>query len=271
MPRVPSSLQAIVEQIRASRKYRMIAPETIHDLLLQELPKHKHLPAGIAAARKKLHQVAAPYLGQTDFAAAEALLATAFTAGGDEAVRRACRQILTSHASTRERLDELAATYEKIFDSLGGRPGSVLDLACALHPLGWRWMGLSRSALYRAYDLDERVVSLVNHYLGLEAVQPGAEWRDVICSPPLEQADVAFLLKMYDCLENRKRGAGWEIVEAVRASRVVVSFPRRNLRGRRREIADFHAPALIAKAQARGWTCQRVDLVNELFLIVRKE
>jgi len=46
-------------------------------------------------------------------------------------------------------------------------------LACALHPLGWRWMDLpANGALSTPYDFDERVVSLVNFYLHLEGVQP---------------------------------------------------------------------------------------------------
>jgi 16S rRNA (guanine(1405)-N(7))-methyltransferase len=264
------SLESLVEQIHASPKYRMISPDTIRDLLRQELPKHRQRKAGIAATRKKLHQVAAHYLGDTDFEAAEESLAAAFAAGSDEAVRQACLAILRSHASSRERLDELPEIYPRIWEMTGGPPPSVLDLACALHPLGWRWMGLPRTALYHAYDLDERVVALVNLYFRLEGVQPGAVLQDVVCSPPAEEAEVALLLKMYHCLETRRRGAGWEMIQAVRARQVVVSFPRHNLRGRQREILDFHAPDLTAHVIAEGWSWRRLDLQNEAFLIVTK-
>lgn len=268
---VPSdSLEALVEQIHASPKYRMISPDTIRDLLRQELPKHRQRQAGIAAARKKLHQVAAHYLADTDFAAAGRALAAAFDEGSDEAVRQACREILRSHASSRERLDELQEIYPRLWEMTGGPPQSILDLACALHPLGWRWMGLPRTTLYHAYDLDERVVSLVTGYFRLEGVEPGAVLMDVVCSPPGEEADVALLLKMYHCLETRRRGAGWQMVKAVPARQVVVSFPRHNLRGRQREILDFHAPDLIARVAAEGWSWQRLDLETEAFLIVMK-
>jgi hypothetical protein len=131
-------------------------------------------------------------------------------------------------------------------------------------------MGLPRTAPYHAYDLDQRVVSLVNAYFRLEGVQPGAVQRDVICSPPTEEAGLALLLKMYHCLETRRRGAGWEMVKAARARQVAVSFPRHNLRGRQREILDFHAPELTARVAAEGWSWQRLDLRNEAFLIVTK-
>jgi len=267
---LPDSLEALVEQIHASPKYRMISPDTIRDLLRQELPKHKQRQAGIAAARKKLHQVAAHYLAETDFPAAKRSLAAAFAVGTDEAVRQTCREILRSHASSRERLDELPEIYPRIWELIGGPPRSLLDLACALHPLGWRWMGLARTAIYHAYDLDERVVSLVNDYFNLEGVKPGAALIDVVCSPPKEEADVALLLKMYHCLETRRRGAGWEMVKCARAHKVVVSFPRHNLRGRQREILDFHAPDLIARVAAEGWSWHRLDLETEAFLIVTK-
>jgi 16S rRNA (guanine(1405)-N(7))-methyltransferase len=266
----PVPLEALVEQIRESRKYRMISPDTIRDLLLQELPKHKQHGAGIAAVRKKLHQVAAQYLGDTDFGDVERALTAAFSARSDERTREACLRALSSHASSRERLDELEEMYCRLFEMVG-QPRSLLDLACALHPLGWRWMGLPRSVLYHAYDLDERVVSLVNLYFRLEGVGPGAMLQDVTCSPPREEADVALLLKMYHCLESRRRGAGWETVKAVRARHVVVSFPRRNLRGRQREILEVHAPDLMARASEWGWGCQRFDLRNEAFLVLAKE
>jgi 16S rRNA (guanine(1405)-N(7))-methyltransferase len=260
-------LNDLVEQVRASRKYRSIAPETIRDLLRQELPKHPRRKAGLAAARKKLHQVVAGYLADTDFDAAERSLTETFEAGGDE-VERACAAILATHASSRERLDELAATYRLILERTTRKPRRVVDLACALHPLGWRWMGLDRSVEYLAYDFDTRVVELVDHYFRLEGVGPGARLRDVACEPPDDDADLALLLKMYHCLESRRRGLGWEVVAAVPARWSVVSFPTRNLRGQPSRIVDNHLPHLARRAAEAGWRLDRADVDNEAFVFL---
>ena len=93
----------------------------------------------------------------------------------------------------------------------------------------------------------------------------------MVCTPPEEEADLALLLKMYHCLERRRAGCGWELVEAVPARRVVISFPRQNLTGRRREILEDHAPKLTARLSERGWSFRRVDLETEALLIVGKD
>ena len=96
-------------------------------------------------------------------------------------------------------------------------------------------MGLPRTTEYHAFDINERVVGLVNHYFRLEGLAPLAELRDVLCRPPDQVADVALLLKMYHCLEHRRRGAGWQVVEQTQARWIALSFPTRNLSNRRRE------------------------------------
>jgi len=263
-------VESLVAKILSSRKYRNIAPETVRDVIARELGHGGGNAAAAGRARLRLHRLWADYLGEPDYEEGTRSLEHAFAAGSDEAVRGACLRILGCHQSSQERLGELEAFYVSVF-TVTGRPSVLLDLACALNPLAWRWMGLGRDARYLAYDINARTVELVSRYLALEGVSGCAEHRDVLVSPPSERGDVALLLKMYHCLEHRRRGAGWEVVEATPARWVVVSFPTRTLASRAADIIGNYEPDIRARAAARGWPVGAAGVAGETALIVRKE
>lgn len=263
-------VESFVQRTLASRKYRDITPETARDVAARELERGGSRAAVLERARLRLHRLWADYLGEPDYEAAVRGLEEAFAAGCDDAVRAACLAILRRHQSAAERLEELAPFYAAVF-AVTGRPRTVLDLACALNPLSWRWMGLGRDARYRAFDINRRTVDLVSRYFALEGIDGQAEHRDVLVSPPGDPGDVALLLKMYHCLEHRRRGAGWEAVAAAPAAWVVVSFPTRNLASRRADIIGNYEPEIRARALERGWPVAAAGVPSEAALIVGKE
>jgi hypothetical protein len=265
----PAELDRIVADIRRSRKYSDLCPTTIRDVVGLELDKHKSTAAAIAASRRRLHRLWAEFLGTPDFDASCADLRFAFASGDQAAIEAGCRQILAEHASTSERLDDLPDFYRQLF-SISGAPTSLHDLASAFHPFGFRWMGLPRSVRYYAYDINARIVSLTNCYFQLEGIAGAAEHRDVLCDPPREPADLALLLKMYHCLERRRRGAGWQAVADVSARRVAVSFPTRNLRGRRVDIVGNYESEIRERAVSRNWNVSQFVVPSEIVFVIRK-
>ena len=147
----------------------------------------------------------------------EAILAdlrAALERDGPAGLRAACRVALARHASTRERLPDLEAFYPAIFAHTGA-PRSILDLACGLGPLAWPWMGLPPSIQYFAYDVDQRLVQLVDGFLTLLDVPHVVQLRDVVARPPREPVDVALLLKGAPCLDQQARGASRRLLEAL--------------------------------------------------------
>ncbi len=259
--------------IRGSVKYGSVCPATIESVVELEAGKQnrgsgaKRLAAG---ARKRLHKVAAFYLGETDHRSALVDLDKAMTAGDADVLADVCLRILDAHASSRERIPEMAELYRAIFD-LTGVPEVLLDLACAYNPLAWRWMSLPRSTRYLAFDINARTVDLVAGYCALEGVAGGAELRDVVCSPVLEQADVALLLKMYHCLEHRERGLAWSVVEQIPATWVVVSFPVRNLANRKVDIAGNYVEEMRRRCSARGYEMEEIGFESEHVVIIHKD
>jgi 16S rRNA (guanine(1405)-N(7))-methyltransferase len=268
-PIAADSLDAFVEDIRRSKKYRYLCPATIRDILAQEFERQPSARESMRIARRRLHRLWAQFLGEPDYDACTQTLDAAFASADDAQVAAACLAPLRVHASTRERLGELAGIYSTLFAHTG-IPPRLADLACALNPLSFRWMGLPRSVHYQAYDINQRVVDLVNHVFRLEGLAPLAELRDVLCCPPEAPADVALLLKMYHCLEHRQRGAGWHVVQAVPARWVAVSFPTHNLSARAVDIIGNYEADIRDQAGRHGYSCSRLDFASEAILVINK-
>jgi 16S rRNA (guanine(1405)-N(7))-methyltransferase len=267
-------LEQTVSRIIASSKYRSISEETVRDVVWQEFSYHSSQrrlsqKQTYRRIRERLHRIWASYLGLPDFGYALTSLRQAFESGDGAQIERVCLEILCSHHSSRERLPVLSEMYGAIF-SRTGIPGRVHDLACAVNPLAFRWMGLSHNVRYHAYDINRMIVELVNCYFLLEGLGPLAEHRDVLCRPPSEQGDVGLLLKMYHCLEQRRRGAGWQLIESVPDRWLAVSFPTRSLASRRVNIAESYEDGISARCHKRGWSCDRLDLREETVLLIEK-
>jgi len=152
-----------VAHILQSRKYRglNIPPATVIDLLALQAEKQSSTRAPVKAVRQKLHNIAAPYLGDPDYGKAARCLEKAFASGSEEEVRLACSRLLGVHASTRERLPVLQEFYDALFAAIG-QPETILDLACGLNPLAFPWLKLPPWVRYWAYDLHQPRVDMLN-------------------------------------------------------------------------------------------------------------
>ena len=262
-------LYQVVAKIKASKKYRALAETTIRNVLEEEVQRHKTLKKAIDPAKKRLHKIWAAYLGEPNYKKAKAALEEAFHLNDDQQIRSVCQQILATHSSAKERMGLLEGYYQAIF-AVTGQPNSLIDLACALHPLSFRWMGLPKDVKYYATDINEKFVDLVSYYFDLEGLAPLAELRDILCNPLDIHCDLAFLFKMYHCLEIRKKGAGLEVLKSVNADWVAVSFPSQNLVGQKAAIINNYLPRIEQEASIENWKLTRREFQNETLLIVQK-
>ncbi len=265
----PELVSSLVADILGSRKYRHLCPETVHNVVCQEFARQENARTAIRIARERLHRLWAQFLGEPDYGSSVRELTAAFESNEGGRVAHACLDVLRSHASTRERVPELARVYSQIFAHTG-IPVRIADLACAFAPLAFRWMGLPRSVEYHAFDINQRIVDLINKYFQLEGIQPRAALRDVLCTPINERIDVALLFKMYHCLEHRERGAGWRVVEAVPAKWVAISFPTRNLQGHLVDIIGNYESVIVENAVHRGWSHSRLNFETEDIVLIDK-
>lgn len=263
-------LEKIISRISHSKKYKDIHVGTIWDIC-EGLLKDGHTPKEIEKlCRKKLHNVWQDYLGLPNYKTAREAFQAAFESGSKEEVRNACTHVMCIHESARERLVVLSEDYYKRIFKITGRPKIITDLACAFHPFCLPWMGLPKEVHYHAFDINKNFIELINFYFELEGIQPLAQWQDIYSDPPAQHADVAFLFKMYHCLDHRKKGSGLEIIRNTNTDWMVISFPLQNLRGQKMVMYDRYSQAIEQLVASENWSMQRLEFENEWLVLIHK-
>jgi 16S rRNA (guanine(1405)-N(7))-methyltransferase len=263
-------VMALVAEVGKKPAYRAMGiPETtLRDLASRALERQPSARMALKTMRRKLHQISAPYLGDPDYALATADLQTAFNGREPQAVENYCRGILSSHTSTRERLLIMEGFYLQLF-SQGEKPASILDLACGLNPLTWRWMGLPASTRYLAYDIHAPRVSFLNAYFQMEGLTGEAILRDILVEPPTVAAEAAFLFKEAHRFEEREAGCNRALWRALKVRTLYVSLPPFSMTGRH-DLTLKNRKLVERSLSGETWRVRELNFPNEQVFVIDK-
>ncbi len=265
-------LDELVAAVLASPKYRHIAPDFIRSVGSRELAKRRTWKEAVKATKNKLHQVAGAYLeAGTQYAAWLDELEQASQSGNRERFRGTCAQVMSYHASTKERLALLDHFYMTTLAGLSPIH-SILDVACGLNPLAIPWMPLEGGVDYYAVDIYQDMVDFLNRFMALTPARGHAQASDVLQLQgyPSRPVDVALVLKGVPCLEQIDRSAGRHLLDTLDAAHLLISFPVHSLGGRSKGMAatyEAHFRQLIAD---RDWRVERFEFTTELVFRVSK-
>ncbi len=256
--------------VLSSPKYRAITPDFIRSVGSRELAKRRTWKEAVKATKNKLHQVAGAYLeAGTQYAAWLDELEQASQSGDRERFLEACTQVMSYHASTKERL----ALLDRFFvTTLAGLPPihSVLDVACGLNPLAIPWMPLAEDADYYAVDIYRDMVDFLNRFMALTPVRGHAQAGDVLQDCPSQPVDVALVLKSVPCLEQADKAAGRRLLDTLNAAHLLVSFPAHSLGGRSKGMAATYEAHFRQLVAGRGWRIERFEFTTELVFRISK-
>jgi len=266
---MPIQLADVVEELGRSRKYRHLCRDTLRRIAFWSASRSSSQNEALKRAKRKLHQVYGAYLQGWDPQVAHGLLDSLPPTPQEDVLQAVCRQILNQHTSTRERQGALEKLYAAIFEIVG-RPKRLLDLGCGLHPFALPWMGLPPDCEYLAWEVDRRMVDLVNRFLTILGRRPSAQCRDVLANGPPRQADVVFLLKMLPCLEQQERGCSEPLLRSLATPFVVVSFPARSIGGREKGMRAHYASAMGSILAECPWPVSTMEHGEEIFFILNK-
>lgn len=260
----------LIEDILTSRKYRKlnIPQETARDIYFIAIASGQNPKEAEKTLRQKLHNIIAPYLGEPDFAKAYAELETAFLTRDAKEIKKVCGDLLSSHASSRERLELLNEFYPHLF-GLTGKPGSIFDLASGLNPFSLPWMDLKKDVEYFAYDLNEPRIKLINRFFELSGMKPLAFHQDILIHPPEGKADLAFLFKEAHRMEQRQRGCTRRLIEATRVDWFLLSLPTSSLNGKY-DLIERQRRLVGAIVAGTSWSITEVLFINEIVFCINK-
>jgi 16S rRNA (guanine(1405)-N(7))-methyltransferase len=173
------------------------------------------------------------------------------------------------HASTRERLPILDAFYTTTLAAI--QPvRSVLDVACGLGPLALAWMPLAADVTYYACDLYADMIAFLNDFFRLAGVRGHAQVCDLVVGPPRQQVELALALKALPPLEQLDRQAGRNLLRALQADHILVSFPARSLGGRDKGMAENYEQRFRELVAGEGWPVERFAFATEIAFLVTK-
>jgi 16S rRNA (guanine(1405)-N(7))-methyltransferase len=265
------ALTTLLEEIHKSTKYRHVSNDVICRIGREELAKRRSLKEAIHATRNKLHQIGGAYLAQTqNYGVWLEKLRAAVQQAEPESVRRSCAEIMSQHASTRERLPILDVFYAKIFASLP-KIHSVLDLACGYNPLAIPWMPLAPSATYYAVDIYADMMTFVQDAISMLGCQPLVSTASILDTyPDIPHVQLALLLKAIPCLEQLDKSAGTTLLERVDADYVLVTYPMRSLGGRQKGMSSNYASRFCEISANHNWSIQQLTFETELAFLVHK-
>ena len=265
-------LERVIDEILSSRKYAHVSPEVVRRVAADALSAASGFRDAVKRARRKLHQAHGAFGAQVDHRRIEVLVASLEARPAEsrdsrlEAARPPSREILSFHASTAERLDHMEELYAVVFGGGAEAAGlrRILDLGCGLNPFAIPWMGLPPGAEYHAVDLDTRLAGLIGRYLAALAQAGRATVGDALGGLlPAGPWDVVLLLKLLPTLERQERGAAKRLLASLDARRIVVSFPRASLGGRRKGMDDRYRSFVAELIQGARLQAEARELPGE--------
>ncbi len=186
----------------------------------------------------------------------------------DEEAFRIHLEILSTHKSSLERIDYYHEVYETIF-SFTGSPESIVDLACGLNPLSFPWMGLKKVD-YFAFEISPSDCDFLNEYFKIMkpfGLNGKAFAVDLLDLKEIPKADVCFLFKVLDSLEDLQRNYSEKLLKRIPCKFIVVSFPTMSLGGKNpiKQRGWF-----FRMMRNLGYSAKTFEIENEIFYIVKK-
>lgn len=263
----------LLAAVRGGARYRSVTTDLVRTALNRERGRQRSPQDLVKAARSAVHQVAGAYFsGRPDYAQWLALLRAAGPLS-DESFRSVCRQLMTRHASMRERLPDLDEFFPSILGGLP-RPRRVLDLAGGLGVLATPWLPLAAEAVYTAVDVYEDLAAFTSSFLTLAGIAGAGRAQDLtaVRSPgDLPAADIVLLLKAVPCLDQLDPTAAGRLLDLVTAPVVVVSFPRGGLSGGRRWSSSHYEQRFDKLMSGRSGAVTRYQFRQEIVFRIERQ
>lgn len=260
-------VEAVADAMRESRKYGSIAPDFVRRLGAEELRRTSKLKEAVKATKNRLHQVAGAYLSEPP--RYDSWLAQLESIATPDERRAVCRELMQTHASTRERLSILDEFYQTTLADIAP-VRSVLDVACGLNPLAIPFMPLADGAAYYACDIYTDLAAFLNRAFPLLGVSGEAWALDVTQTIPPQTVDLALVVKAIPCLQQISKSIGACLLNGINAKYLLVSYPAQSLGGSSKGMRANYELQFNELVAGKGWSIRRFDFPTELAFLVSR-
>jgi len=161
---------------------------------------------------------------------------------------------LESHKSTKERIKIYPYIYKKIF-LITGKPKIILDISCGLNSLAYKYLGCK--PYYIATELTKNDCDALEKYFKKEEIKGEVLQVDLFKDYKFPKADIAFLFKILDIIEDKKIVEN--IIRNLSVKYIIASFSLINIRGKRMNYP------------LQGWFQRMLKRLNLKYNIIKEE
>ena len=265
------NVKGLVEYVLAKPKYQQISPELIESIAKSELAKGRKGKETQKAILSKLHQVGTAYFSQKQtYSEWEAMLALLPMDMHSSEVKDFCTDVMRSHYSTDERIPILEDFYQTILNRI--QPiHSILDLACGLNPLATPWMPVEEDVRYIGCDIFRDMTAFLNVFGKHFKKNMQYHTCNLLEADFNEQVKVAFLLKTLPCLEQLEKGFTENLLRAIPAEYILISYPISSLSGKSKGMQENYTDQFTQLMAAFKWTYEQFEFMSELAFLVKKD
>jgi len=253
----------LLEKLLASKNCRDICPDTVRRVWEDCLKRYRKPKEAEKAAREALHGISGAFMTPQEARQLYYDMHQWYCSPSDTALER----MLSRHASTRERLplSDMGGMYDQIF-AITGRPRSVIDLACGINPLYLGAVGIPTVGV----DISGLAVDAINVFASNYGIPVSARCADLLHpgAIPGDHFDLCLLFKLLPLLERQQDGAAQEVMDAVNAHFLAVSFPTRTMGGRNVGMAGQYTRWMEAHMPDHRTLAGRFETDNELFFVL---
>ncbi len=170
---------------------------------------------------------------------------------------------LESHKSTKERINIYPYIYKKIF-SITGEPKTILDISSGLNPLSYKY--LNCKPYYIATELTNYDCEMLKGYFKRENIKGEVLQIDLLKENKFPKADVAFIFKVLDILNNKKLAE--DIIKSLNVKYIIASFSLITVKGKRMNYPMQGWFQRMLKRLNLNYTIIKED--NEIFYVIKK-
>lgn len=160
---------------------------------------------------------------------------------------------LKEHFSTKDRDYKI---YKKLFFKL--KINSIVDLGSGLNPLSYKELGIKPK--YTAYEINEEYVKQINNFFKENKINGKAYAKDLLQIKRFPKADLYFLFKLLDSIEQKKgHKLSEELITKIPSKNIIVSFPTKTISGKPMNVPE------------RRWMNLMLDRLNYNYKIIKEE
>lgn len=262
-------INAIYQRLKESKKYQYLCDDTLYRISEWSAKRFK-LKKAVKAAKDKLHQVYGAYIENMNIRKLQKLLEKIERMNYELdliEIKEIAIEIMRFHKSTLERRGFMAQFYSELFNKIG-KPQKIIDLACGLNPFAVPCMELEPGTSYMAFDIDSRLIALLNRFFSCLSASYTAQCADILVSIPEIEADTVFLFKTLPCLEQQEKGISEKLIASLKAKSIVISFPLQTLTGKAKGMANHYHKFASELIDRLGLSSFKLEYHNEVFYVL---